>query len=157
MRRRISKIIQHLGATEYTIPSSSRDYLSTRRDIEIKLHEYRQVLTRTDDEIHNLLSSIAFERPQLVSSEVPTVSPWVNWKNALEQERLICDVLKKCDTGSSISRMITAEGWVPTEQLDNLRGALHRAVRSSQNKQAALQIIRNPSSPPTYFKVCENH
>lgn len=117
-----------------------------QRDLEIKLDDYRKVLSKTNDEIHELLTSIAWE-PHTDSS------PWMNWTTALTREKLISDALRKCDTEGPRSQMILCEAWVPSEDLDDLKLTLHRAVRTTQLKQAALQILPMPSSPPTYFKT----
>jgi len=156
LARRISRIIGHNNGTEYPIPSSPLEIQRLEQDIQSKLADAGAILTRTDTEIKELLQSLAVDPATADNPNVPVSSPFLNWQQSLQKERHVCDVLKRCEQESAHSKMMTMEGWCPTESLDELRQVLHSAVRATQAKQAALQVFDHPpggASPPTYFKT----
>lgn len=151
LRRRVEKLLPYVSATVYQVPPSPVRYASEVRELSDRLAELERVLVHTDADIRQLLNALAF------SNEDKTHSPWMDWFVALQKEKLICDTLRKCDTEGPQSKMMRCEGWVPLSDVDGLRASLHAAVRSSQQKQAVLQLLRaesaHTSSPPTYFKT----
>lgn len=155
LSKRISRIIQHAGATEYPIPASQQEIMGLQRDIQFKLNDSATVLQRTDADIKEMLGSLAVD-PASVGMGGPVRSPFLNWLTALQKERRICDVLKKCDQEGSRSGLITLEGWCPSDAIEDLRLSLRQAVQVTQAKQAALQTFDHPpngATPPTYFKT----
>jgi V-type H+-transporting ATPase subunit a len=154
LSKRVSRIVQHAGATEYPLPSSPAEILALERDIQLKLNDSNTVLHRTDAEIRDQLATLAIDPSSRDSN--PHVSPYLNWLTALQKERHICNVLKMCEQEGPHSKMITLEGWCPNEHIEELRLALAQAVRATQAKQAALQTFDYPpnqATPPTYFKT----
>ncbi len=156
LARRISRIIGHNNGTEYPIPSTPMEITRLEQDIQSKLGDAASVLARTDAEIKELLQSLAVDPASSGHPDQPVSSPFLNWQQSLQKERHVCDVLKKCDQESSSSKMMTMEGWCPSDSLEELKQTLHAAVRATQAKQAALQIFDHAphhASPPTYFKT----
>jgi V-type H+-transporting ATPase subunit a len=158
LARRIGRVVTVLGATEYALPTTGVSGIERmEQDMQRKLVDCYAVLTRTDEEIRELLSSLALDAPPLSSgsSSAPN-SPYLNWQRALQKERLVCSVMRKCSAEGPHSKMVTLEAWCPTDALDDLRSALHQAVRATQAKQAALQVLDHApdhANPPTYFKT----
>jgi len=156
LARRISRIVAHNGGTEYPIPNNPLEIQRLTQDIQSKLTDAAAVLARTDAEVSELLSTLAVDPATAGQLGRPASSPYYNWLQALQKERHICDTLKKCSQESSQSKMMTMEGWCPSDKLEELKQALHAAVRQTQAKQAALQVFDHPpnhATPPTYFKT----
>jgi len=154
LSRRISRIIAHSGATEYPLPATPSQVLSMERDIRAKLQDAIAVLERTDQEISDLLSSLAID--PATAQQTPVRSPYHNWLTALQRERAICNVMKQCEQESPSSKVLTLEGWCPSDELTLLSQALTQAVQQSQAKQAVIQVFDHPpnhATPPTYFKM----
>jgi V-type H+-transporting ATPase subunit a len=154
LARRVGRIVSHNNGSEYPIPATPNEIMALERDIQFKLNDAVMVLQRTDAEIKELLGSLAVDPATAARGTVS--SPYLNWLTALQRERHICDILKKCDQEGPHSKMITLEGWCPSDSLEELKQALHNAVRVTQAKQAALQVFDHPPShaaPPTYFKT----
>lgn len=154
LARRISRIIGHNGGTEYPIPGSSNEINRLEIDINRKLDDASALLGRTDQEIRELLSHLALDPAS--AGAMPVRSPFLNWLTALQKERHICNIMKKCDQEGPHSKMITLEGWCPSDTIEELKQALRAAVRVTQAKQAALQVFDhapNNAEPPTFFKT----
>lgn len=145
LKKRLQRVGTFFGASEHEVPDNAREIQRVQRELESRLDDYRLVMETTSKEITKQLEGISYD-PETNSS------PWACWMSAIIKERAISDTLRRCDVGEN-SSMITCEGWVPTEDLEELKDRLHSAVRHSQVQQAALQIVAAPGAPPTYFKV----
>lgn len=155
LARRVSRIVGHNGGTEYPIPGSPNEIMALERDIQAKLDDATALLGRTDQEIRELLGSLAVD-PASAALAGPKKSPYLNWLTALQKERHICNIMKKCDQEGPHSKLITLEGWCPSASIEELKQALASAVRATQAKQAALQVFDHApghADPPTYFKT----
>ena len=145
MEKKLRKLVQVVGATDYDIPLDSHSRERMMRLLRQQVYEVERVVARTEDELHDQLSVLAFDEQQ-------ATSPYWNWQIGLQKERGICDTLRRCDQ-SEHSRMLVCEGWVESAHLTQLRATLSLAVSQSKLQQAILQVLPIPASqqPPTYF------
>ena len=145
MEKKLRKLIAAVGATEYDIPPRNEDRERMVRALRQHKAEVERVVARTDDELHEQLSVLAFDEQQ-------GLSPYWTWQVGLQKERGICDTLRRCDQ-TEHSRMLVCEGWVETQHLTQLQATLSLAVAQSKQQQAILQVlpVLPTQQPPTYF------
>ena len=145
MEKKLHRLIAVVGATEYEIPPRNEDRERLIRALRQQRAEVERVVARTEDELHEQLSVLAFD-------EQLGISPYWNWQLGLQRERGICDTLRRCDQ-TEHSRMLVCEGWVETQHLTQLQATLSLAVAQSKLQQAVLQLvpILPTQQPPTYF------
>ena len=145
MEKKLRKAIAVVGANEYDIPASTEQRERMSRSLRQQKAEVQRVIARTEDELHEQLSALAFD-------EQSGVSPYWNWQVALQKERGICDTLRRCEQ-TEHSRMLVCEGWLETSHLTQLQATLALAVAQSKLQQAVLQVLPTLDSqqPPTHF------
>jgi V-type H+-transporting ATPase subunit a len=73
----------------------------------------------------------------------------------LNKEKLVCDIYMKAHFYLT---MIAIEGWIPAENINELKACVRDAVLGTGNPPAALEFsplqpIKAPDQPPTYFKT----
>lgn len=148
LARRIKKICSLSGASVYEVPDNVADLDEQLRDIREKLQEYKAVLDKTNQRISTVLNEIAYTSD--------TASPLVNWETLVRQERMVCEVLRKCKVLSEAANggvTISCEGWIPHDEADNLSSCVLMA-NPNPDQRAVLQMLDTPGvAPPTYFKT----
>ena len=145
MEKKLRKLVAVVGAQDYDIPARMEDRERMMRSLRQQKSEIERVVARTEDELHDQLSVLAFDAQQ-------GTSPYWNWQVGLQKERGICDTLRRCGQ-TEHSRMLLCEGWVETQHLTQLQATLSRAVAQSKLQQAILQVlpILPSQQPPTYI------
>jgi V-type H+-transporting ATPase subunit a len=144
--RRIEKMCDFFRATRYDVPTTPQDYDMELHTISVKIQEKRQVLDVTQAQIMSLLSRIAFDGP------LKETSPLRNYLEALRCEKVICDALKRCHSSDG-SSMLTAEGWCPVEEVENLQTAMREAAGAHNSQPVIVEFPKVKGRPPTYFKL----
>eukprot|EP00339_Tiarina_fusa_P009068 CAMPEP_0117024578 /NCGR_PEP_ID=MMETSP0472-20121206/18235_1 /TAXON_ID=693140 ORGANISM="Tiarina fusus, Strain LIS" /NCGR_SAMPLE_ID=MMETSP0472 /ASSEMBLY_ACC=CAM_ASM_000603 /LENGTH=823 /DNA_ID=CAMNT_0004731041 /DNA_START=18 /DNA_END=2489 /DNA_ORIENTATION=+ len=137
---KIRKLCEAFGANLYPCPHHAEERSNLLREIEQRLADLKQVLSRSA--IHNdrVLGGIMNEIER--------------WKMDVLKEKSIYHTMNlfNYDTGR---RCLVAEGWCPEEQadLDRIRAALDRGhKRSNASVPSVLSVLdHKKAAPPTYF------
>jgi V-type H+-transporting ATPase subunit a len=157
LRRKTQRIIQYFGGVEYDKPSNPKLLAQLQRETQQQLAESRRIVATTDKAIQNILNSLIYDETLPLSNTGDSASPWLNWLNAVQHEKLICDFLRKCEREGPSSKFLISEGWVPADSVTALRLQLNTAVKTSQSSQpAVLQVLPfdvQQNLPPTHFKL----
>jgi V-type H+-transporting ATPase subunit a len=144
--QRITKMCSIFNATVFPIPDTRDGFEQQITAIQSELREKRQVKDKTNAQIHALLSKVAGHEGD---------SPLRDWQLAVHKERYICETFMKAHFYLT---MISIEGWIPVENLHDLKLCFQRAVKDTGYPVAVpdpdpQSPLREPGSPPTYFKT----
>eukprot|EP00823_Brevimastigomonas_motovehiculus_P006115 TRINITY_DN486_c0_g1_i1.p1 TRINITY_DN486_c0_g1~~TRINITY_DN486_c0_g1_i1.p1 ORF type:complete len:951 (-),score=292.71 TRINITY_DN486_c0_g1_i1:134-2986(-) len=145
---RIRKACPLFNASVFSdVPDKDALFETHILQMKTELDDKRNVLTRTDDGIHQLLSNLANFQGK---------SPIREWEYFLHCEKAITDTLMKCQFASS---GFVLEGWVPKEDVGRLHDCIVHAAEPTDSQPATMEV--NPKritdkkdiSPPTYFET----
>lgn len=131
---RIKKICESLDCDLYDVESSinGRDtqYISTNTHL-------------------NDLSTVLDQSEMALNSELIAISKDLSkWWEIVAREKAVYKAMNLCDYDGSRKTLI-AEGWIPTDQIDNL----HATVKaSSQNLPTIVNILDTTKTPPTFHR-----
>jgi len=150
--RRIEKMCDYFRATRYEVPEAPENVEAQLRAIERETGEKQEVVTRTNEQIVQLLNRVARDPtlPHLHGGACN--SPLRMYQESLRREKIISDTLKKVVVTNG-SRMMRVEGWCPVEDLDSMHVALAEASRQTGSQPPIVQYPQVRGRPPTYFKL----
>ncbi|GAA5996114.1 V-type ATPase subunit a family protein [Rhodotorula paludigena] len=136
---KIRKIAESMGATLFTIDSSS----DKRSD------KLREVTSRIED-----LNSVLYNTNQTRRAELVKIADSISaWWALVRKEKVIFATLNlwQWDQGR---KTLVAEGWVPTRDIPSVQAALRRASENAGTSVSALlHELRTTKTPPTFHRT----
>ena len=146
LHKRITKMCSLFEAAVYHTPASPAEIDRLLRVLPRELDEKRDILGRTERAVESLLRRLAFR--------ADGSSPLRDWQLALHKEAEVAKTLMQCHFYTT---MLCIEGWCCLNDVNRLQDSLSQFVR---NTKRPLQFevnprhpLKQPSSPPTYFKT----
>ncbi|KPV75799.1 uncharacterized protein RHOBADRAFT_35560 [Rhodotorula graminis WP1] len=136
---KIRKIAESMGATLFSIDSSS----DKRSD------KLREVTTRIED-----LASVLYNTNQTRRAELVKIADSISaWWALVRKEKVVFATLNlwQWDQGR---KTLVAEGWVPTRDIPAVQAALRRASENAGTAVSALlHELRTTKTPPTFHRT----
>lgn len=139
LEKKVKRICESFGANMYPCSENREERKTVLRNINENLKDLEIVINRTLEERKILLSSVAKELDL--------------WKTKVIKEKAIYHTMNmfRFDLGA---KCLVAEGWVPTESMDEFQLALRRGCeRSRALVRPYAQPKPTKETPPTYFPV----
>ena len=139
MRDKISKICSYFGATLYKFPEGAGELSSMAAEVERRLVESDEILSKGEQVLHELLASLG--------------TKYATWNFVVQKEKMIFDTLNMCEF--DIKRHVfVAEGWVPTKLYETVVSALQDAtVECGLDTRPIINKLESRLTPPTYVPV----
>mmetsp|Transcript_64490 Transcript_64490/g.147744 ORF Transcript_64490/g.147744 Transcript_64490/m.147744 type:complete len:816 (-) Transcript_64490:112-2559(-) len=137
-RSKIGKICDSFNSNKYKLPESQQQQTELLTQVEERLRDLSLVIDKTHEYRRSKLSVVR-----------DSVAPWTEHvKRELGVFHTLnmfnYDVTHKC---------LIAEGWCPTEDLNDVREALRRGTaKSGATVQTVLNVVRFRETPPTFFR-----
>jgi V-type H+-transporting ATPase subunit a len=139
MREKISKICSYFGASLYKFPEGSDDYTAMVAEVERRLAESHEILSKGEQVMHEMLTNIAKD--------------FQTWNFVVQKEKMIFDTLNMCEF--DIKRHVfVAEGWVPRVQYEKVVQALSDSVTEcGLDTRPIINKLESKLVPPTHVPV----
>jgi V-type H+-transporting ATPase subunit a len=139
MRDKISKICSYFGASLYKFPESADDLAAMSLEVESRLVESAEILSKGAQVINELLLAFA--------------STYRTWDFVVQKEKMVFDALNMCEF--DIKRHVfIAEGWVPSAQYEVVVQALQDATTEcGLDTRPIINKLDSRLTPPTYIPV----
>jgi len=137
-RIKIEKICDSYGATKYKLPEERSQRDTLKNEVRDKKKDMETVLNKTRE-----------FRIRKLGDVKGNIEEWFDF---VMKEKAIFytlnmfnyDVTHKC---------LIAEGWCPTEDMDNIREALRKGTTMSQaSVQTVINVVKSKETPPTFFR-----
>ena len=139
MRDKISKICSYFGATLYKFPEAAEDLAAMSHEVEMRLGESEEILSKGAQVINELLLAFA--------------ANYQTWNFVVQKEKMVFDTLNMCEF--DIKRHVfVAEGWVPCVQYETVVQALQDATTEcGLDTRPIINKLDSRLTPPTYIPV----
>jgi len=146
LTQRVTKMCDIFRCNVFKLPNTKRAIKTMLEQIQVDINNTDAVIAKTEASIFSMLNKLAGDGLQC---------PLRNWLYTIRKERNICSVFMKAHFYLT---MVAIEGWIPSEEMKELKKAIKNAVSGSGNPPAHLDIdpsnpIKSPSVTPTYFKL----
>ncbi|KAG9320396.1 hypothetical protein KVV02_005214 [Mortierella alpina] len=136
---KIKKTAESLGATLYTIDSSSERRSEALMDVANQIEEFNSVLINTTQTRRLELMRI---------SENLTA-----WMTTVRKEKATYHTMNHFNYDAN-RKCLIAEGWCPTNEINTVQAALREVTeRSGSNVPSIVSELRTHKEPPTYHKT----
>jgi len=137
LREKVSKISSYFGANLYKFPEVTHDYLEMKGEVNRRLFESKEVMTRGDMLMRNVLVSVGVAFP--------------TWSYVCDKQKMSYDALNKCEF--DIKRHVfIAEVWVPKSRFSEVEhGIFTTAIRSGLETLPIINKLKTKLTPPTYL------
>eukprot|EP01114_Cavostelium_apophysatum_P022526 TRINITY_DN817_c0_g1_i1.p1 TRINITY_DN817_c0_g1~~TRINITY_DN817_c0_g1_i1.p1 ORF type:complete len:810 (-),score=258.95 TRINITY_DN817_c0_g1_i1:55-2484(-) len=136
--QKIKKICESFGANSYQIPDSGNDRKSFLQQVNNRLEDLVNVISRTKKHRRQVLMDVGQSLPQ--------------WKEKVVKEKAIYDTMNmfNYDVGR---KCLIAEGWCPKTSTEQIMNAMRAATETSGALvPSILSVIKAHEEPPTYFR-----
>lgn len=146
---KVTRMATQCGGVVYPVPGPA-DLPGDIYKLKAEISDLKEVISRTETEIVSILRAVAFK-------QADGTSPLLDWQSALQKEREIFTAM--CQVYHHLT-YITIEGWVPSENIEQVEATLHDAVAATGLPPAALIVdpdkpLGSSAVPPTYFQTSE--
>lgn len=134
---RIKKIAESLDASLYQVDSTTdlrREQLSS---VTSKLNDLSTVIEQTDSALNSELIAISRDLSK--------------WWEVIAREKAVFKTMNLCDYDNSRKTLI-AEGWVPTDEIDDLSSAV-KSLSSSDSIATIVNVLETTKTPPTFHRT----
>jgi len=139
LQAKVKKICDSFGATIYVCPEGEHERSDLAREVNGRLHDLEEVLTRSHEQRRGVLLGIA--------QQIQT------WKAKILKEKAIFHTMNmfNYDIGR---KCLIAEGWCPVKSSEEIQLALRRAsTKANALVPSILNIVQTAETPPTYFRT----
>lgn len=134
--QRIIKIAESLDADIYDINHDTETRSNELAELNIKLDDLNTVLDTTLRTLHTELIALG--------EELST------WAQVIAKEKSVYQTLNLFDYDNN-RKVLIAEGWIPSQELDNLKLTLSQNNNSGLN--SIINVLSTTKTPPTFHKT----
>ena len=139
LREKVSKICSYFGATLYKFPDELVDQAEMLLEVEKRIVESDEVRDRGDEVFHGALARVA--------------DVFGTWRAVVIKEKMVFNALNQCEFDIK-RRVFILEGWVPSEQFEEVVGALADATNECGLETTPIvNRLNSRLTPPTYIPV----
>lgn len=131
---RIQKICLSLSADLYSVDASSELRKEQLESLDLRLVDLGTVLSQTENALNSELVAISRELNR--------------WWNVIAKEKAVYQTMNLCDYDSSRKTLI-AEGWVPTDEIENLSDSVKNLNTSVPT---IFNVLETTKTPPTFHR-----
>lgn len=135
--QRIKKIAESLDADLYKVDGSSSLREEQLSILNNSLADLGIVLGQTESALNSELIAISRDLSK--------------WWEVIAKEKAVFKTMNLCDYDNSRKTLI-AEGWVPTDEIDDLGFAV-QALSSSESIPTIINVLETTKTPPTFHRT----
>lgn len=136
---KVRKICESFGATLYPCPQTSERRRELISQVEERMKDIQNVLSKTKEFRRRLLAEIARQIDE--------------WELMAKREKAVYFAMNLFNLDYT-SKCLIAEGWCPTNDLQNIQDALKRAQDTTQSQvPTVLTILPVKETPPTFNRT----
>lgn len=132
---RIRKIAESLDADLYSVDASSELRKEQLESLDVRLADLSTVLSQTENALNSELVAISRDLSR--------------WWNVIAKEKAVYQTMNLCDYDNSRKTLI-AEGWVPTDEIENLSDSV-KSLNTSV--PTIVNVLETTKTPPTFHRT----
>lgn len=134
---RIRKICESLDAELYSVDYNSELRTEQLNDMNVKLSDLSSVLSQSEFALDSELIAISKDLAK--------------WWEIIAREKAVYQTMNKCDYDDS-RKTLVAEGWVPTDQIENLSKKVKSSI-ASEAVPTIINVLHTTKTPPTFHRT----